>query len=208
MGRKAHSFARSGALFKAQAKVLVLCEDTKSSLIYLTDAKQHFRAYADVDISHSGRTDPLGIVEAAIKRRKSYDDVYCVIDRDSHPSFDAALAAARTGDVHVIASYPCYEYWLLLHFRPTRAPYQASGGMSAADHVARVLREEPGMEGYAKGTSRGLFASLVTRLPQARQRAAVSLAEALAVSEMNPSTRLHELISLFESLGTPGPAAA
>ena len=206
VARQASSFARLRPRFKPQARVLVLCEDSKSSLHYLRDAARHFRSYAEVEVTHCGKTDPKGIVAEAAKRRLGFDEVYCAIDRDSHLGFNEALALAAAQKVGVIASYPCYEFWLFLHFCKSRAPYMAAGALSAADRMVRELRLQPGMKDYAKGSFDGLFGLLLTRLPEARQRAAEVLADALQDGEMNPSTRLHELITLFESLGTLRPA--
>jgi hypothetical protein len=204
MERKASSFARRKPKYKPQPRVLVLCEDTKSCLSYLREASQHFRCQADVEVAHPGRTDPLGIVQAAKARRGDFDRVYCAFDRDAHPSFEQAVNAARQEPtVEVVPSYPSYEYWLLLHFRMTRRQYAPSGNQSAADSLIADLRNEPGMATYAKGSPAGLFEQLLGSLPQARLRAAQVLMQAEADGGMNPSTRLHLLMDVFEQLGRP-----
>ena len=60
------------------------------------------------------------------------------------------------------------------------------------------------MKGYEKGVTKGLFAKL-QRAPfdAARQRAPRVLADAMASGNMNPSTRLHELMDLMEKMGEP-----
>jgi len=205
VARDAKSFGRKPARYKPQPRVLVLCEDSKSSLLYLREAAQHFRVLAQIEISHPGKTDPKGIVNEAVKRRSSLDRVFCVIDRDTHQGFDEALQMAAAGEVGTIVSYPCYEFWLLLHFRYTRAGYVAGGVHSAADHVVQHVRAEAGMQDYSKGSSAGLFEKLQERLPVARQRAAQALQEVRADGERNPSTELHLLIEAFERLAQPQP---
>jgi hypothetical protein len=205
MARDAKSFARKTAKFKAQPRTLVICEDTKSCLDYLKQAARHFRAYAEIEIAHCGRTDPLGIVGEAVKRRGHFDDVFCAIDRDGHQRFNDAIQLAAAKGIEVIASYPSYEFWLLIHFRRTRASFMAAGTQSAADRLVSALRQEPGMGQYAKGESRDLFNLLLPRLPVARQYAPQIFAEAVADNEMNPSTGLHLLIDHFEALSSPRP---
>ena len=61
------------------------------------------------------------------------------------------------------------------------------------------------MESYDKGATTSLFEELLARLPLARHRAAEVLADAMGDGGLNPSTRLHELIDLFELLGKPQP---
>ncbi|MDO8291237.1 MAG: RloB family protein [Gallionella sp.] len=208
MARKSSLFERKKPSLKPQTRVLVICEDTKSSLQYLKDAAHHFRAYAEVDIVHCGKNDPLNIVHEAMERQRFFDHVYCAIDRDSHEGFDEALELAEGhAKISVIASYPCYEFWLLLHFQKTRKPYMGVGKNSSGDLLVKDLCKVAGMENYAKGSSENLFDRLIERLPKARQFAAQVMAQALNEGELNPSTRLHDLIECFERLGTPQPVA-
>src|ERR1700753_191407 len=94
MARDASSFKRGAARYAPQPTVLVICEDLKSSKNYLEDVAIDFRVKVHVEISHRGKTDPLGIVEEAIDEQKKFDRVYCAIDRDNHANFDAALRKA------------------------------------------------------------------------------------------------------------------
>lgn len=207
MPHRSSQFDRKGPRYKAQPRVLILCEDTKSSRYYLQEAAIYFRSHALVEISHSGKNDPLSIVQAAIRRKLQYEVVYCAIDRDSHEKFHEAVHLASTtgGRVRVIASYPCYEFWLLLHFRYTRRPYVGIGKQSAADLVLKDLKKEVGMHNYEKGTSVSPFHLLLEHLPRARDHATRAMAQSIADQSANPSTMLHELIKQLEQLGSPQP---
>lgn len=208
MARKSSPFERKKPSLKPQTRVLVICEDTKSSLQYLKDAAHHFRAYAEVDIVHCGKNDPLNIVKEAMERQRLFDHVYCAIDRDRHEGFDEALAVANGHKkISIIASYPCYEFWLLLHFQKTRKPYIGVGKNSSGDLLIKDLCKFAGMESYAKGSSENLFERLIDRLPTARQHAVQVMEDALNEDELNPRTRLHDLIEYFEFLGKPQPIA-
>lgn len=205
MARKGSSFGRAKPKYKPQPRVLVLCEDKQSCRIYLDEAAQHFRCQASVEVAHPGRTDPAGIVAAAKAKRSEYEAVYCVFDRDGHGSFDEALAAAANAPkVDVIPSYPCYEFWLLLHFGFSRKPYAAAGGRSAAERLIHDLKSKEGMAHYDKGGP-GLFAQLQDLLGEARGHAVRVLTAAADEGEPNPSTHLHTLMDLFEELGKPVP---
>lgn len=207
MAKTAISFARSNSRFKPQPRVLVLCEDSKSSRRYLEDANNHFRSFATVEVAHCGKTDPLGIVREAIEKcNKAYEFAYCVIDRDTHPSFDDAvqLANQNAKKISLVVSYPCYEFWLLLHFGLTRKSYTSVGKLSAGDLLVKDLSAaDPMMNGYAKGGSVGLFEALLDRLPSAMKWSQQILTEAEKDGEMNPSTTLHLLIEKFRNLGKP-----
>jgi hypothetical protein len=208
VARTRDSFFRPKARYAAQPRVLVVCEDTKSSRSYLQDASQHFRANVHVEIVHSGYTDPKGIVAAALKRAKEFEHLYCVIDRDAHENFDAAVHLAGTSNkLTMIVSHPCFEYWLLLHFNESRRAYMRAGNRSAADCLIADLLREPGMDGYKKGNVARLFQSLHgERFDAARRRSPRVLLDAVRVNNMNPSTALHVLIDHLERLGEPQPS--
>lgn len=204
MARTSGSFKRPKSRFKPQPTVLVICEDTKSGKRYLEDAILHFRVSVLVDIDHCGNTDPKGIVREAINRHGKFDHVYCAIDRDTHPNFDEALNLAKTSKkVEIIASYPCFEFWLLLHFGHNRKPYAATGKHSPADLLIKDLRAYPGLENYDKGKVQSIFGMLLDRFNEARSIAPKVLSQAIESGEMNPSTRLHELLDFFEKLSSP-----
>ncbi len=206
MGRSPQSFDRSGSRLKQQPTVLVICEDLKSGKQYLEDARRHFRIDVRVEITHCGRTDPQGIVREARQRQARFDRVFCAIDRDDHQKFDEALALAQNSNITVIASYPCFEFWLLLHFGYCRKPYTAVGRDSAADRLISDLRRHPGMDKYSKGDAKSVFQMLRgASFNGARELAPRVLRDAIQSGEMNPSTNIHELIAFFEELSVPQP---
>jgi hypothetical protein len=205
MGRTSASFNRPKSRLKPQPTVLVICEDTKSGKRYLEDASLHFRVTVLVEITHCGKTDPLSIVKEAISRQGKFDHVFCAIDRDTHANFDEALRLANTSPkVEIIVSYPCFEFWLLLHFGYNRKPYVAAGKHSAGDLLIRDLCNHPAFENYDKGKDLSIFKLLLGKqFEDARRIAPKVLNEAIASEEMNPSTRLHELIDFLEKLSSP-----
>lgn len=203
MERTAMTFGRGKPKRKPLPTVLVICEDKKSGKQYLEDAAYHYRINVRVEVVHIGKTDPSNIIREGIQRSKEYDNVFCVIDRDSHPNWEAALRLAEGyDDVVVLPSYPCFEYWLILHFHGNRSPYAVQGKRSPGECCVADLKKCEGMADYAKGNDDRLFDTLLNRLPTARRRARRTLDDATRVNDMNPSTRLHELIDFFEALET------
>jgi hypothetical protein len=60
------------------------------------------------------------------------------------------------------------------------------------------------MERYDKGEDKNIFELLAgNRFSKARRVAPKILADAIESGEMNPSTKLHELIEFFEKLSSP-----
>ncbi|AFY18236.1 RloB family protein [Pseudomonas sp. UW4] len=201
------SFDRRSSGYKPQPKVLVLCEDSKSGKRYLEEAAFYFRAKAQVEIAHCGVTHPSGIVERAISRQKYFDKVFCVLDRDTHLCFQRALNVAQSHPkIKVIASYPCFEFWLLLHFGFNRKPFRAVGKHSPGELVSKSLREKPTMEKYEKGKDINYFAQLLGAPFLTARTLAPKILEDVAISgEPNPSTEIHLLMDEFESLSKPQP---
>lgn len=196
--RGAKSFGRSAAKYKPEPTVLIVCEDSKAGKTYLEDAAIHFRVNVVVSVVHIGNTDPLGIVKEAERKIKNFDKIFCVVDRDSHENFDqASRLAAKHDKIDFIASYPCSEYWYLLHFCKQRREYGRAGNKSPGDQQVSSLREH--IPKYGKA-SVGLFEDLILRLPDAKLNAEWAMGEAVRDGNLNPSTRLHDLISYIESL--------
>lgn len=201
MGRSARSFGRSEKTKKNPPRVLIICEDKKSGKRYIQDAAVYFRVNVVVEVAHVGKTDPKGIVGEAINRLRRYDRVFCAIDRDTHEGWVEALEMAQNiPNVDVIGSFPCLEFWFILHFSKNRKPYSKEGKKSPGECCVSDLRKCANMAGYAKGGDESIFNSLLPRLDEARINSQKVIEDAEREGEFNPSTRMHELIDFLEEL--------
>lgn len=194
MARPGNSFARKKPKYEPRPTVLIITEDAVSSREYLQDLARHLRVITSVEVSHCGRTDPLGIVQSAKSRCAKFDRVFCVFDRDSHPTFNQAIQeAALNPKLTVIDSHPCFEYWILLHFRYHRASYVRERERSAGACVIRDLLAIPEMSQYSKGVGADLFRKTYERLATAVTHSEQALRDAHETGEPNPSTKVHKL---------------
>lgn len=97
---------------------LIVCEGERTEPNYF----RAFRVAGDIrKIDVQGRGyNTLSLVNWAIElsAEQSYDQVWCVFDRDSFPveAFNAALALAQKQGFHVAYSNEAFELWYLLHF--------------------------------------------------------------------------------------------
>lgn len=199
MAKKASSLRRGKPSKKVQPKILIVCEDSKSSLNYLTDASNHYRVSDNLHIMHCGNTDPDGIVSHGVSKKSGYDKVYCVIDRDTHHNFAQAVDRANSHNISLIVSYPCFEYWLYLHFHYSRKPYEVEGNKSPADVMIRDLKAVDGiMSDYDKGSDKKYFKLLLDRLENAITNGQRSTQDSQTDNEPNPSTRIQDLIMSFK----------
>ena len=207
--RPRHAFKRTGPRREAYDRVLIVCEGSKTEPAYLQELITDLHlSTANVVVAGSG-SDPLMVVRHAKKLRRheqkygeKYDQVYCVFDHDEHPSFDRACSEARTSGLKLARSWPCFEFWLLLHFQYSRKPYTRSGERSPAENCISDLRKY--MPNYAKAAS-GLHQATKHRLNQAKVNASRALADAKETEQSNPSTEMHELINYLQSLKVPTP---
>ena len=185
-------------------RVLIVCEGKCTEPLYIQDLAAHYRlSTANVVITGKG-ADPRTVVRVEKKLRseegrqgEKYDRVYCVFDRDEHMTFRQACDEARASGICIARSWPCFEFWLRLHFGFSRQPYSRSGGKSAAQRCMDELRGW--LPGYEKGAS-GIFHALEARLESAMDNAARALADAKATGEFNPSTEVHDLIDYLRTL--------
>ena len=192
------------------AKVLVVCEGSKTEPIYFAELKDYYKINsANITIDGSGGSSPVSVVKYARElyarektRGDPYDRVYCVFDKDTHAGYQAALdeiaAIKRPHNIFFsINSVPCFEYWLLLHYTYTTAPFNAAGTTSACERLISRLHEY--MPEYTKATP-GIFNHLIDHLETAKTHAARSLAEAEKTGTDNPMTRVHKLVDYLQNI--------
>lgn len=202
--RPRHRLARRRPQRESYDRVLIVCEGKKTEPSYFGDLLAHYRlSMANIEIVGSG-ADPGTVVKQAKKRRlqeirngEKYDRVFCVFDRDEHETFKTACHEATASGITPIRSWPCFEFWLVLHFRYSRQPYAKSGGRSAAQNCVEDLRQH--LPRYSKGI-RGVFGSLEDFLVQAKDNAALALTDAKNTEELNPATEIHLLVEYLQSL--------
>jgi len=192
-------------------RVLIVCEGEKTEPNYFQELLDHYRLNsANVEINGDCGSAPISVVQRAkdlfrTEQRNGipFDRVYCVFDKDSHDSYEAALQAVKIAKpktkFFAINSIPCFEYWLLLHFVYSTQPFCGTvGAKSAGDQVLEELKKY--IPDYAKGDN-GYFESLISQLPQAIVYSKRSLKAAEASGTDNPFTLVHELVEYLQELG-------
>ena len=201
------AYRRRGPVREPYDVVLIVCEGEKTEPNYLHGLRNTYKlSSVNVRIIPPPGSDPLSIVKFAIrelKRDPEYDRAYCVFDRDGHTTFNAAIRRIRqspfgkSSRLAGITSVPCFEIWLLLHYRYTDAPYSGVGSNSACDLVIRDLRMR--FPEYSKA-HRSVFADLGSLVSDARRHARRLEAQNAATGANNPATKMHELVDYLIEL--------
>lgn len=181
MARRAKSTRqqrRRASRFEPRARMLIVCEGTKSEKYYFENARQILgvhRGQAVVKVQPGEGSNPKNIVETARKRKaeaekegNAFSSVYCNFDRDEHAHYQESIERAEKLKMRTIKSVPCFEYWILLHFRNHTAPYARTGNRSPCDCCHHDLTKE--WPDYVKN-KKYLFAELLPRLDNAKKYA-------------------------------------
>ncbi len=181
--------------------MLIVCEGAITEPQYLlgfTRACRNPRVRIEVSDEHG---DPKFLVETAKQRKKqaeedaarehddnlAFDSVWCVCDVDDHHRLTDAKHMARDNEIDLAVSNPCFELWLLLHFRD-------SPGMQHRDKIRAMLRAE--VPDYDKHVDYPKYAA---GYPQAVTRAARmdESAERDGEAGRNPSTGVYKLTEVI-----------
>ena len=181
----------------SQKRVLVVCEGEYTEPRYFAALRDHLRLNTLVVMATKG-ADPRTLVNKAKEEAQreerngeKFDFVYCVFDRDSHPQFVEASKIARDRGFKLARSWPCFEFWLLLHFEYVRRPYARTEKASPCDACIRDLRKH--LPNYNKGDE-STFDDLWHLLDEAIENGRKAAADAEATGERDPSTEVHELV--------------
>lgn len=215
--RQANQLERKAGKRASYDRILIVSEGSKTEPFYLNEIRANYRlSTTNVQVQHSQfGTSPLKVVEYAEHlfvngdeakniQPRAFEQVYVVFDRDDHDSYHNALAKAESLDdklknedkqrvkFEAIASVPCFELWLLLHFEDVLAPLHRT-------EVYQRLRQY--LTEYDKGQP-GHYAQTQQNLDEAMRRAEHLAELTTAHNADEPYTDMHRLVHLLTTLKT------
>jgi hypothetical protein len=212
---------------KPLAKVLIVCDDKKSAVYYLKGLRKELKISESTVEIYGYAYDQKSLVEKTIslfmeKQRnnkrngltddKPYDNVYCVFDQDASHKDDPHFLKYTEAKVLIkntqladgvifkaITSVPCYEFWLLLHFKCTDQPFANTQQKSICDMVIKALKQEPEMSNYGKKDKK-IFDKVKDRLPEAIKNAEFVAKSNQQMGSDNPSTLIYQLVECLDAM--------
>jgi len=208
--RKIDDLNRRKAFKEPRKSILIVCEGEKTEPIYFNSLKSKLRlAMVEVEIVGEGAA-PITVVNSAInlreqrkrKAKKSltkaeYEIIYCVFDVEAptpHGSLTGAVGMAHAHNLQVILSNPCFEYWYILHFRKTSAPF------SSSQNVKSALRREHSAYSESDTT---IFNVVYPKTSDAIKHSKEVLKEqhndAEDLRDCNPSTHVHKIVEYLHT---------
>ena len=131
--------------------------------------------------------------DRAIDEDAEIDEFWCVFDVEwprNHPGLEEAIQQAHANGIELAISNPCFELWLILHFRDHTAWLDN-------DEARRLRRQLDG------SSNKGLLAARYMPFTADAARRAARLAkrhqqDGTAFPHDNPSSGMHRLVAAVE----------
>lgn len=193
---------RKVAIRSPRKTLLVFCEGERTEPEYLQALKRQpfVKDVAAVDLRveprHEGAV-PMALVSMAadarikaISEEAEIDEFWCVFDVEwpvNHPNLHDAVDMARSNDLRLAISNPCFELWLILHFRD-------EGRWLDNEQASKLRRQLDGSSG--KGLDSGKYMPLIN--DAARRAARLEERHRLDATRFphdNPSSGMFHLVA-------------
>jgi hypothetical protein len=185
--------------------LLVVCEGRVTEPQYLRGFARAQGANTVRLVVQAPGGDPRALVECAIQLRDeaaaraarerdenlAYDEVWCVFDVDDHARLQAARELAERTGIGLAVSNPCFELWLILHFRE-------HGAHLTSRRAAELLGKHiPGYHKHVRYEELSVgYADAVERATSLERRHLKA-----GTDGGNPSTAVHRLTERIRMLG-------
>ena len=213
----ASKLRRASPSIEPRKRVLIVCEGSITEPQYFKYLRQR-ASKTNIEVEICGEecgAAPISVVNFAEKRANlegpqkegGYDLVFCVFDRDEHADFERALSRVQSlnkaqskflaGAIRAICSYPCFEIWLIFHYRFTRKPYTKSGNKSSASVLIEELRSIGVFSAYKKELTNDMLDDLYEKTTVAVRNSKKASEDVRKTYAFNPSTEIHYLMDVF-----------
>jgi hypothetical protein len=124
------SLKRRAASRAPKVKITIVCEGRLTEPEYFEKLARHCGALIAIE---KAAGVPMSVVDKAIgllpkkrgKRVDSFserDQFWAVFDKDAHPRVDEAINKAEAAGIGIGYSNPCFELWLVLHYKDCNRP--------------------------------------------------------------------------------------
>ena len=189
---------------KRKQVILIATEgDNKTEKTYFHDFNGRVQTISIV-FADGNSTDPVKIVKDAIQSAKKRgidfdygDKVYAVFDTDfnKEEQITEARKTARENNMELILSNPCFEVWILQHFR-----FSTRGYNSNDDVIAELINRWPD---YRKSIGSFRYVSDRTEIAIENARKLIDFHNDINprtdIERRNPSTDVYKLVEMITS---------
>ncbi len=207
---KGRGLTRRKPFLAVGKSILIVCEDGKSSPAYFMKFRGKLHL-SSVNVEVCGKecgSAPKSVVDFAKEKkfkvktstvRDDYDDIFCVVDVDDHPSLKDAIQKARDNDLKLIISNPCFEYWYILHFERTGEAY------SSRTQLYKNLEKHLGHEYNKSGCEffEIVYQRTETSIKNSKEILCSQWHNEEDLRQCNPSTHVHRVVECIEGIAGP-----
>ena len=217
---------RKANIKNANPKIIIVCEgETEEDYFDCYVKEMKWASIKVKSIVSSKGSAPISVVNSAIKEQSDeiqsngvdnkFDNIFCVIDEDTHTTHQQALQAIHNYNqnrikdknnkvfISRVYSNPCFEYWLLLHTSAVTKPYKAKRNKSSGDICEQDLKKShTSLKNYAKTNISEMFEFFKQNISNALKHAGIARIDAIKRKDTNPYTQVDLLITyLHDSAG-------
>lgn len=188
--REQYRYKRTASQRELYTNVLIVCEG-ETEVNYIKSVANYLslhRKRIQIQESPIGN-DPVSITEYAVSKinEDPFDIAYCVFDGIGNNNCAEAIQKVKNQkkEVHCIISYPCFEYWILMHYSKTTRSFQNYDEISK--EVKKFIKQ------YKKAQS-DIFDITKDNLEIAIKNSMSTYNQAKSIGNMNPSTQMYIII--------------
>ena len=173
---------RKPSQLKPLRTLRIFCEGERTEPNYLKGyiaTLDNYERKSVVEIQKTRKNTAVQLVEEAIDIKKSpgslpEDEFWVVYDRESVGKYSDQLhakarAKAEKAGINIALCNVCFEYWILIHFIDTDAPFGSYDDLIRTSPLRAQMKAQYGCD-YEKSI-RSIFDLLKLHLPEARARA-------------------------------------
>lgn len=172
--------------------VQIICEG-ETELYYLKGLIKHLNLNSKrIKVRKSQGTDPVTIVNEALDNVPKFDYTYCIYDgtgntnlQDATNQLNEYKKKNKKNPIFSIVSYPCFEYWILMHYSNTTKPFNDT------EYVRKELKKH--LPSYQKAM-KNLFETTEDKTDQAIENSQKTYNQSISRENPNPSTQMHIVI--------------
>lgn len=192
---------RKNGQLKEFKRILIVTEGSETEPLYFEQIKRKYKLKDNVIFIYPAEnSSPRDVLKTA-KDKNSIDDfdkVFCVFDKDTHDTYDEVVLKITNDKKLVkftaVTSVPCFEFWLILHYKATAKPYYTSDKNKASKNALKDLQKIDPM--YSKN-NKNYFEAIVERTDIAIKNADIVSKQILGD---DPSTKIPTLINEIKEL--------
>lgn len=188
-------------------RILIVCEGTKTEPKYFGAMKRKLHLTSLVVEGKHCKSEPDKVVgyavelktKAAVHPEEAFDHVWCILDVEAptpHAPLEKAINTAKAEGIKLALSNPCFEYWYILHYKKTSAPFHTSKAV-----VASLEKYHPQYQKGSDDIVEAIYPDTKTAIKNAKEVLKEKhCGEDLSKSGCNPSTHVHKIVEYLQKM--------